>query len=163
MKTEESSKNSKKKEDEDLKRIKKKKTKVSEYFTNMPNRRFAYFVGETVEEKCELPGSARAAGPSSSSPRASSITSSPSTAVQELLPPSEIRRLSPTSLLTNGSTLCAQYHQCTADVIEREDDSVSRSANVCGPITAFGLSQQKKMWEKIGKSGDSTETVHHLS
>ena len=92
-KREESSKNSKKKEDEDLKRIK-KKTKVSEYFTNMPNRRFAYFVGETVEEKCELPGSARAAGPSSSSPRASSITSSPSTAVQELLPPSEIRIIS---------------------------------------------------------------------
>ena len=133
------------------------------YFTNMHNTRFAYLGGETVEKKCELPGSAEAAGTSSSSPRASSRTSSPSTAVQELLPPSETRSVSPVSLLTNGSTLCAQYRQRTADVTEREDDSVSRSTNVCGPITGFGLSQKKKMWEKIGKSGDSTETVHHLS
>ena len=160
-KIEESSK-SKKKEDEDLRR--KKKTPVSNmYYTNMPNTRFAYLGGETVEKKCELPGSAGAAGTSSSSTRASSRTSSPSTAVQELLPPSEIRSLSPASLLTNGSNFCAQYRQCTADVTEREEDSVSRSTNVCGPITAFGLSQQKKMWEKIGKSGGSTETGHHSS
>ena len=116
-----------------------------------------------VGKKCELPGSAGAAGTSSSSPWASSRTSSPSTAVQELLPPSEIRSLSPASLLTNGSTLCAQYRQRTADLTEREDDSVSRSTNVCGPITACGLSQQKKMLEKIGKSGGSTETGHHSS
>ena len=149
---EESSKNIEKKEDEDL-TGRKKKTKVSEYFNYMPNSSIAYLDGETVEENCALPGTARAARPTSSTSRGSSTTSSQSTAAQESLPPSETRSSSPNSMFTNGSTLCAQYRQRTADFSKREDDRVSRSTNVCGPITANRLANRENCGKTSGYQG----------
>ena len=128
----------------------------------MPGSKIAYLVGETEDGSCALPGTARTARPSSPSSSTSSTKSTRSTAAQEPLPPSDKRSSSPDLIVTNGSTLCAQYRQRTADFDEREDDRVSRSTNVCGPITAANrLSQQRKLWEKIGISGEPTEEDHH--
>jgi hypothetical protein len=156
---EDSLKNIKKKEDKDLQRRRKKTTKISEYFEYMPSS-IAY-LEETVKENFALSGTAMAARPTSPPSRPSSRTSSPSTAGQEQLPPSETRSLSPYSMFTNGSTLCAQYLQRTADYCKREDDRVSRLTNVCGPITASRLANREKVWEISGYQGDPTENEHH--
>jgi chromatin remodeling complex protein RSC6 len=159
---EESAKNIKKKEVEGLKGRRKKKS-LSTSNICLIFSSIAYLDGETMKENCALPGTARAARPTSPSSLTSSRTSSPSTAAQESLPPSETRSLSPNSMFTNGSTLCAQYRQRTADSSKREDDRVSCSTNVCGPITANRLSQQRKSVGNIGISGDPTENVQNSS
>ena len=115
-----------------------------------------------MKENCALSGTARAARtsspPSQRTPKASSST----TSEQEQLPPSGIRSsLSPKFMFTNGSTLCAQYRQHTADYFEREDDSGSRPTNVCGPITALGLANRGKVWEMREYEGEETENGHH--
>jgi hypothetical protein len=115
-----------------------------------------------VKENYALSGTARAARPSSPPSRQASRTSSPSTAGQEQLPPSGKRSsLSPNLMFTNGSTLCAQYRQQTADYFKREDDSGSRPTNVCGPITARGLANRGKVWEMREYEGEETENGHH--
>ena len=125
-KKEENSKNIKKKENEDWEGRRKNETKifeVFEYFTCMPGSKIAYLVGETEDRSCELPGTARTARPSSPSSSTSSTKSTRSTAAQEPLPPSDKRSSSPDLIVTNGSTLCAQYRQLySADFLEREDD-----------------------------------------
>jgi hypothetical protein len=128
----ESSKRIKKKEQELL--VKKTK-KISEYFAFKPNKKVAYLEEGSVKENCALSGTARAPRPTSPPSRPSSSTSLPSTARQEQLLPSE------------NSTLCAHYRQRTADFCKREDDSVSRPTNVCGPITASRLANRGKVWE----------------
>ena len=76
---------------------------------------------------------------------------------QETQPPSETRSKSPNLMFTNGSTLCAQYRQRTADFYKREDDSGSRPTNVCGPIMASGLANRGKVWEMWGYEEEQTE------
>ena len=48
-----------------------------------------------------------------------------------------------------------------ADYFEREDDSGSRPTNVCGPITAIGLANRRKVWEMREYEGEETENGHH--
>ena len=89
--------------------------------TSRSSERIVYLV-EGLEMKTELPGCSGASRASSSSPRCSTSTSSSKSASQ-LLPPANLRSLSPTISNTNGSTLCAQYRQLyAADFLEREDD-----------------------------------------
>ena len=136
----------KKKEEEVLPEGRKKK--ISEYFTVKHNKNVAYLEEGAMKENCALSGTARTARPSSPPSRRASRTSSSPTSGQEQLPPSGNRSsISPELMFTNGSTLCAQYRQCTADYFKREDDSGSRPTNVCGPITALRLANRRKVWE----------------
>jgi hypothetical protein len=90
--------------------------------TSRSSERTVYLV-EELEMKTELPGCSGASrASSSSSPLCPTSTSSSESALQ-LLPPANLRSLSPTICNTNGSTLCAQYRQLySADFLEREDD-----------------------------------------
>jgi hypothetical protein len=103
--------------------LEKKTKKISENFAFKPNKKVAYLEEGSVKENCALSGTARAAR-TSSPPSQRAPKASPSTpSEKEQLPPSGIRSsLSPKFMFTNGSTLCAQYRQHTADYFKREEE-----------------------------------------
>ena len=101
-----------------------------------------------MKENCALPGTARAARPSSPPSRRASRKSTSPTSGKAQLPPSENRSFkNPSSSFTTGSTLCANDRQRTADFTEREDDSGSRPNNVRGSITTLRFANRRKVWE----------------
>ena len=121
----------------------------------MPRKRIAYLVGEGEdEESCALPGTARTARTASPSSGASLTSLARSTECQASMPPADRMSSSPDFRKTYGSTLCAHYRQHTAEFVTREDDRVSRTDNVCGPITACRLADREKVRETSGYQGN---------